>query len=211
MKKEIHRYTVAERSNHWMVAILFGMAGFSGLSLYHPAMFGLTDLFGGGPWTRILHPFLGVAMFLCFAYLVIRFFHHNLIQRNDIEWFKHINDVLHDHEERLPPVGRYNGGQKLLFWILIFLMITLLLSGIVLWRQYFGDVFSIPAKRVAAVVHASAAFALSVAIVVHVYAGIWIRGSVRAMLSGWVSKAWARKHHGEWAKEIEKTGGEEIH
>ncbi|MGF6919625.1 cytochrome b subunit of formate dehydrogenase [Paraburkholderia sp. 40] len=36
----------------------------SGLALFHPSMFWLTALFGGGQWTRVLHPFVGVVMFL---------------------------------------------------------------------------------------------------------------------------------------------------
>ncbi|MFO5973038.1 formate dehydrogenase cytochrome b556 subunit, partial [Pseudomonas aeruginosa] len=77
MKNEIQRYNANERSNHWAVAILFFMAGLSGLALFHPALFWLTNLFGGGPWTRILHPFLGLAMFVFFLGLVVRFAHHN--------------------------------------------------------------------------------------------------------------------------------------
>ena len=35
----IRRYTARERSNHWLVAILFVMAALSGLALFHPAFF----------------------------------------------------------------------------------------------------------------------------------------------------------------------------
>jgi formate dehydrogenase subunit gamma len=66
IRKEILRYTANQRTNHWLVAILFFMAGLSGLALFHPALFWLSNLFGGGPWTRILHPFMGVLMFLLF-------------------------------------------------------------------------------------------------------------------------------------------------
>ncbi|MNE60178.1 Formate dehydrogenase, cytochrome b556(fdo) subunit [compost metagenome] len=44
-------------------------------------------------------------------------------------------------------------------------------------------------------------------IIVHIYAGIWIKGSISAMLHGWVSRAWARKHHGAWYKEVSKEEG----
>ncbi|HHW2039702.1 TPA: formate dehydrogenase cytochrome b556 subunit, partial [Pseudomonas aeruginosa] len=44
MKNEIQRYNANERSNHWAVAILFFMAGLSGLALFHPALFWLTNL-----------------------------------------------------------------------------------------------------------------------------------------------------------------------
>ena len=45
----------------------FILAALSGLAFFHPALFFLTDLFGGGPWTRILHPFIGVVMFAAFC------------------------------------------------------------------------------------------------------------------------------------------------
>ena len=54
MSKMIQRYTARERSNHWVVAIAFILAGLSGLALFHPAFFFLTNLFGGGPWTPSL-------------------------------------------------------------------------------------------------------------------------------------------------------------
>ena len=81
--KPILRYTANERSNHWAVAILFFMAALSGLALFHPALFWLSHLFGGGPWTRILHPFMGVLMFVLFLGLVIRFWRANMLTAND--------------------------------------------------------------------------------------------------------------------------------
>jgi len=50
-----------------ITAIAFVLAALSGLALFHPAMFGLSSLFGGGPWTRILHPFIG--LFMVFAFI----------------------------------------------------------------------------------------------------------------------------------------------
>ncbi len=47
--------------------------GCPGLALFHPALFWLSNLFGGGPWTRILHPFMGVLMFVLFLGLVLQF------------------------------------------------------------------------------------------------------------------------------------------
>ena len=60
----ILRYVASERVNHWLTAITFILLAFSGLALFHPAAFGLTQLFGGPVWTRILHPFLGLLLFL---------------------------------------------------------------------------------------------------------------------------------------------------
>lgn len=204
MKHDIERYTPSQRSNHWAVAILFVLAALSGLALFHPALFGLSGLFGGGTWTRILHPFIGVAMFVFFLVLTIRFAGHNRIEARDRQWLRQINDVVHNREEKLPPVGRYNAGQKLLYWTLVLSMLVLLFSGIVIWREYFSSFFGITTLRLAAVLHALAAFVLIVSIIVHIYAAIWIKGSMGAMLYGTVSRAWARKHHPLWAKEVER-------
>ncbi|MFJ3483329.1 formate dehydrogenase subunit gamma [Pseudomonas sp. NPDC090202] len=200
--KTIQRYNPNERTNHWLVAILFFMAGLSGLALFHPAMFWLTNLFGGGPWTRILHPFMGVAMFVFFMGLVIRFWRANLFIANDRLWLKRIDRVMVNSEEGVPPIGKYNPGQKLLFWTLLLCMLGLLVSGVVIWRAYFSQYFDITVIRFGALIHALAGFVLITSIIVHIYAGIWIKGSVGAMLHGWVSRTWAKKHHELWYRQI---------
>lgn len=207
MPKQILRYNANQRTNHWLVAILFFMAGLSGLALFHPALFWLSNLFGGGPWTRILHPFMGVAMFVLFMGLVIRFWRANFFIHNDKLWLKRIDRVMLNQEEGVPPIGKYNPGQKLLFWTLLACMLVLLFSGVVIWRVYFSQWFGITTIRLAVLAHAAAAFVLVTSIIVHIYAGIWIKGSVDAMLHGWVSRAWARKHHALW---YEKVTGEKA-
>jgi formate dehydrogenase subunit gamma len=200
--KTIVRYTSNQRSNHWLVAILFLMAGLSGLALFHPALFWLSNLFGGGPWTRILHPFMGVLMFVFFLGLVFSFWRSNYFSANDRLWLKRINRVMKNSEEGVPPIGKYNPGQKLLFWILLLCMLVLLFSGLVIWRAYFSDYFSITSIRWATLLHALAGVVLILSIIVHVYAGIWIKGSVSAMMHGRVSRAWARKHHELWYRQV---------
>jgi hypothetical protein len=49
----IVRYTANERANHWITAIPFVLLALSGPALFHPSMFWLTSIFGGGQWTRI--------------------------------------------------------------------------------------------------------------------------------------------------------------
>ncbi|MCY1403195.1 Formate dehydrogenase, cytochrome b556(fdo) subunit [compost metagenome] len=200
--KTILRYNANQRTNHWLVAILFVMAALSGLALFHPALFWLSHLFGGGPWTRILHPFMGVLMFVFFFGLVISFWRANLFIANDRLWLKRIDKVIRNQEENVPAVGKYNAGQKLLFWTLLICMLALLLSGLVVWRAYFSEYFGISSIRLASLLHALAAFVLVLCIIVHIYAGIWIKGSVSAMLHGWVSRAWAKKHHELWYREV---------
>jgi formate dehydrogenase subunit gamma len=200
----IVRYTPNERTNHWITAITFVLLALSGLALFHPSMFWLTALFGGGQWTRILHPFVGVVMFVSFFILAVRFWHHNYLNRDDVQWLRQIDDVLANREENLPEIGRYNAGQKLLFFTMVLCLILLLCSGVVIWRRYFSVYFPIGVIRLAAVVHATAAFVLIVGIVVHIYAAIWIKGSVGAVVRGTVTLGWARKHHPKWFRESVK-------
>ena len=84
MKRDdlILRYEPAERVNHWLVAITFILLALSGLALFHPSMFFLTYLFGGGTWARILHPFIGLVMFVAFSALALRFWRHNRLDAN---------------------------------------------------------------------------------------------------------------------------------
>ncbi|QYD73206.1 formate dehydrogenase subunit gamma [Paraburkholderia edwinii] len=197
----IVRYTANERTNHWITAITFVLLALSGLAMFHPAMFWLSALFGGGQWTRILHPFVGLVMFVSFLILAVRFWRHNYLDDNDWQWMRQIDDVLANREEKLPEIGRYNAGQKLLFFVMVVCLVLLLLSGIVIWRAYFSFYFPIGLVRAAALVHAVAAFVLIVGIIVHIYAALWVKGSVSAMVRGTVTLGWARKHHPRWFRE----------
>jgi formate dehydrogenase subunit gamma len=196
------RYTANDRTHHWTTAIAFVLAGLSGLAMFHPALFGLSGLFGGGPWTRILHPFLGLFMVGAFALLAVRFWSHNYLQPADWKWLRQIRDVVNNREDRLPEVGRYNAGQKLLYWVIVLCLAGLLLTGIVIWRAYFSDYFSIRVVRLAALVHAFCAFVLITSIIVHIYSAIWVKGSVHAMTRGTVTPGWAWKHHRAWYREM---------
>lgn len=204
MNQDLQRYNANERSNHWAVALLFVLSSLSGLALFHPALFWLSNLFGGGTWTRILHPFIGVLMSILFVLMAFRFAGRNRIKAHDRQWVSQWREVVTNHEENLPPVGKYNAGQKFLFWVLVISMLMLSVSGIVIWRAYFSDFFPVGVIRLASVLHAFFAFVLISSIVVHIYAAIWVKGSMAAMLYGKVSWAWARKHHRLWYDEMRK-------
>src|SRR5262245_55460294 len=163
----IQRYTPEERANHWIVAICFILAALSGLALFHPSFFFFSNLFGGGPWTRILHPFIGIVMFLFFCFSVMWYWRDNLITDADRKWMERIKDVIANRDDNLPEIGKYNAGQKYLFWTLVVCMALLVLTGIVMWRPYFAEIFPIWLNRFAVVVHALSAFVLIMGIIVH--------------------------------------------
>jgi formate dehydrogenase subunit gamma len=201
-RDHILRYDASERTNHWLVAITFVLAALSGLALFHPALFFFSELFGGGPWTRVLHPFIGLAMFLLFLALAVKLGAANRMQPRDWQWLKQYRDVINNREERLPEVGRYNAGQKLVFYAIVVCLPVLLVTGFMMWRAYTASYFTIGAIRIATVVHAIAALVLICTIIVHVYAAIWVKGSVHAMTRGTVTPGWAWKHHRAWFREI---------
>jgi formate dehydrogenase subunit gamma len=197
----VSRYTTAARINHWITAISLILLALSGLSLFHPSLYFLTILFGGGEMTRILHPWIGVVLAVSFLGLFIRFFALNFWKPEDTVWMKNLGKVMNNQEEGLPELGKYNAGQKLVFWGQSVLIFVLLCSGVVLWDSYFFDYTSIDQKRLAAVAHALCAIAAILIWIVHVYAAIWVKGTLRAMTRGSVSGGWAWKHHRKWFRQ----------
>lgn len=198
----IDRYNTTQRINHWITAALFTLLTLSGLSLFHPSLFFLTNLFGGGQDTRAIHPWFGVCLFLSFLMLFVRFFKLNLPNRDDLEWSKKIGDVMQNKHERLPELGKYNAGQKMVFWGQSVLITSMFVSGIVIWDQYFGTYTGIDAKRYALAAHSLAALVAILIIIVHIYAGIWIKGTGRAMMRGTVTGGWAYRHHRKWLRKV---------
>jgi formate dehydrogenase subunit gamma len=200
--RDLQRYTASERANHWAVGICFILLALSGLAFFHPAFFPLTQLFGGGPWTRILHPYIGLVMAVGFVMMFLRFWRLNLIEARDKEWLKNVRKMVDGNDHDMPEQGKYNGGQKVLFWGLVACMAVLLISGVLMWRAWFD--LPVTLVRLASVLHAVAAVGMIGLIILHVYAAIWTRGTIRAMLYGTVTRAWAKQHHRGWFRE--KTG-----
>src|SRR5262252_252951 len=96
------RYPAGLRTNHWLVALAFVLAALSGLAMFHPAVFWLSTLFGGGPWTRILHPWIGLFMALVFLGLAGDVWDDNRLRPADRVWLRQWRDVINKREERLP-------------------------------------------------------------------------------------------------------------
>ena len=198
--RDIQRYTAGERVNHWVVAISFVLLALSGLAFFHPSFFFMTNLFGGGPWTRILHPYIGVIMAVGFLLMFFRFWQLNLIKDRDVEWLKNMPALLDGDHDKMPPVEKYNGGQKVLFWLLVLCMLGLVVTGVLMWRAWWN--LPVTVVRAASLVHAISAFGLIGLIMAHIYAAIWTKGTIRAMTRGTVTGGWAWRHHRKWLREL---------
>ena len=198
--RDLQRYNASERANHWLVGICFILLSLSGLAFFHPALFPLTQLFGGGPWTRILHPYIGVVMALSFVSMFFRFWRLNIIEARDKEWLKNVNKMIDGNDHDMPEQGKYNGGQKVLFWALVLCMVALTCSGVLMWRAWWTPPIAL--ARLGSLVHAGAAVGMIGLIIMHVYAAIWTRGTIRAMMYGTVTRAWAKQHHRGWYRKV---------
>jgi formate dehydrogenase subunit gamma len=196
--RAITRYTTLNRVNHWINAGLFMLLVLSGLSMFHPILFWLSGLFGGGQWARAAHPWFGVLLVISWIGMIIQFWRANLPTEDDVAWSKAIGHVIVNDDEHVPPIGRNNSGQKLVFWSMTLLIPVLFVTGLLIWEVYFGEATSIPVQRVAVLIHSAAAICAILVWVVHVYAAIWIRDSVRSMTQGYVTPGWAWHHHRKW-------------
>ena len=206
MSRMLQRYNDRERMNHWFIAMMFVLAGLSGLAFFHPSLYFFSYLFGGGAWARILHPFMGLLMALSFLGLFLRLRKDNVITEADKAWRAHAGEMLRGHKANLPPVGKYNYGQKMVFWVMALSLLVLVVSGVMFWQPWFTGYFPVGAQRVAVLLHAISAVLLIAATIIHVYAAIWVKGTVRAMTRGTVSESWARLNHPLWHRDMTKNG-----
>jgi formate dehydrogenase subunit gamma len=198
----ITRYGHAERLTHWAVAVAYVALFLSGLALFHPYFYWLSALFGGGALMRTLHPFLGAAFAILFYAYALRLVADNRFNASDRLWLRSMFGYMNKHGQHVAVEGKYNAGQKLMYWSMVIVIAALLVTGILIWRPYFAPGVPVNARRFSAVIHAIMAFIMFVGIGVHVYAAYWTKGAMRAMTRGTVSRAWARFHHPGWYAKV---------
>lgn len=212
----VRRYSGSARINHWIVAISFVLLLLTGLSLFHPSLFAIgATLFGSGQMVRWLHPWIGVVLVIGFIGLFLRFLPANLPAFTDFVWLARIRSVIAGRDQYLPEVGKYNAGQKFVFWSQAVLVAILFVTGIGLWDeklsffvQLTGYHPTMDDRRLAAVIHATAAVVAIVIWIIHVYAAIWVRGTIPAMTQGSVSGGWGWRHHRKWLRKQAKKPSE---
>jgi len=131
--KMIVRTTFIDRACHWTVVICFFLVALSGISFFFPTLQWLTETFGTPQMGRILHPFFGVLIFVALMFMFVRFVQHNIPDKQDIPWLKGIVEVLKGNEHKVARVGKYNAGQKMMFWTIMSMIFVLLVTGVIIF------------------------------------------------------------------------------
>ena len=198
-KHEIERFTVAERLVHWLVALSFLYAALSGLALWSPRLYWLAAVFGGGSTVRGWHPWAGVIFAVVFAAMFRAWRAQMRLDAADREWLRQARRYAVHDEAGMPEAGRFNAGQKSLFWMQSASGVLLLASGVVLW---WPEAMPRLLRLAAILVHPVAAAASIAGLIVHIYMGTAaVPGALRGMTRGWVTRSWARSHHPKWFRE----------
>jgi formate dehydrogenase subunit gamma len=202
---DVQRFTYVERVVHWAVGLSFVFLLLTGLALSHPRLYWITTVFGGGATARRLHPWVGVLFSAAAVAMFLLWVRDMSVGAADRQWLAAIRHyVVHD-KDRVPPAGKYNGGQKVFFWVMSALGALYLVTGIPLWfpagalgvGPFYGGIVN--AMRL---VHYLATVAGGLLLIVHVYLGtVAYPGTLGAMLHGYVTRSWAKLHHPLWHEE----------
>jgi formate dehydrogenase subunit gamma len=195
----IPRFSAGERAIHWLVALTFIYAALSGLSLWSNKLYWIAAVLGGGNTVRAVHPIIALIFFLVFGLMFIRWASQMRLDSDDRKWLARSRSYATNQEDGLPEAGKFNGGQKMMFWMQAVFALLLLASGIILW---FPGQMPRPARLIAVLVHPVAAIGSIGGIILHIYMGTAVvPGSIKAMVRGTVTSRWASAHHPKWFRE----------
>jgi len=197
------RYTLTERIHHWIAALTYIYCLLTGLAFWSPYLFWMAVIVGGGAAARFWHPWSGL-FFTASVFWMYKVWRKDMLTTDaDRAWWKAVQNYIRNEDQNLPPIWRFNLGQKMFFWLMFYGVILLLLSGIALWF-----VESIPwslrwVRYLAIAVHVAVALATIGGFIIHVYMGTAMeRGAFGSVIRGDVSRAWADKHHHTWYEQI---------
>jgi formate dehydrogenase subunit gamma len=195
---ELLRHPIYTRVLHWSVASFFILALLSGLAIYTPWLYRwLTPLFGGGPTTRLLHPWLSLGFVAAFTLQMLNWLQPMSWTRDDDRWMRRIRAYVSNAEPLEPEyVDFFNAGQKLYFWAIVGSAVIFLLSGFPMW---FPVTFGRTLVSIGYVLHDLAAIVMLVGFIVHIYEGTASQpGTFQSMTRGTVERRWAWTHHPAW-------------
>lgn len=196
---ELERYPFAERMMHWSTGLTYLYCLCTGLAFYSPHLYWLAYVLGGAPTSRFWHPIVGIGFVLASLWMQILWGRDMAITEVDKRWLNNTEAYITNDEEHTPLSDRFNGGQKLYYWLMIYGAFFLLLSGIFLWiPEYIPRQFAW-VRGVMILLHEVAALATIGGFIIHVYMSVFmVPYSMTAITTGFVTRGWAWTHHRLW-------------
>lgn len=204
----IERFTLFERSAHWANAIAFCVLAASGLVIAFGKFLLLPllgpTLFGGLTYAlKTVHNIAGPLFAVSLVIVFLTFLRDNRPQRGDLRWLLRGGGFFSRGAVE-PPSHRFNAGEKLVFWIGVFVLGgAVVASGLVLEGLVPRVGTDRGTMQVANMVHVAGAVLMVCAFAAHIYIGtVGMRGAYSAMRHGWVGEPWALEHHAHWLASI---------
>jgi len=199
---EILRHDVYTRLVHWGVAVFFVLALLSGFAIFTPWLYKwLAPLFGGGPRARLLHPWFGLGFVILMVLQLLGWLGSMRWRENDRRWLRRARAYV-TSEEKVEPddVGKFNAGQKIWFWAMVFFGIVFLVTGFPLW---FPEIFGRNLMWISYFFHDIAGLVMLGGFLIHIYEGTAaLPGTFHSMTRGTVRENWAWTHHPAWYREV---------
>ena len=197
------RYEFNERLNHWVAAGSFIYLMLTGLAFWSPWLFWIASALGGAELSRMLHPWIGLIFFVAVVQMYAMWASQMGFTDVDRAWFRSVRHYIQNEDDEMPPAGRYNAGQKLLFWGFFICGILLFLSGLVLWFPEYIPWSLRWLRYISVIIHASSALLTIGLFMIHVYMGVFAeRGAFGSVIRGDVSVEFAKRFHPGWYKEV---------
>jgi len=196
------RFNVLERANHWMVASTFIILGLSGLNLTFGRhillpVVGPEAFTAISQWGKYAHNFLAFPFTLGLVVMLLIWVKDNIPNARDIAWFKAGGGLIGNEH---PAAGRFNGGQKMVFWITVLGGAVVAVSGYLLVFPFFFT--DMEGMQLSHIIHSLLSVLMIAAMLAHIYIGsVGMDGAFDAMGTGQVDMNWAKQHHGLWVKE----------
>jgi formate dehydrogenase subunit gamma len=208
---KVPRFNGFERFAHWLTAASFVILGLTGLNITF-GKYLLLPLIGPDNFSilaqaaKYVHNFVSFAFVVGLVLIVAMWIKDNLPRHVDIVWLREGGGFI---KSKHPPAGRFNAGEKLVFWFALAGGVAVIVSGYLLMFPFY--VTNIFGMQIAQVVHAVIALLFVALILGHIYIGtIGMEGAFEAMGEGTVDRNWAKEHHSLWLEEqIARTGANE--
>jgi formate dehydrogenase subunit gamma len=200
---KVPRFTGFERFSHWLTAVSFVILGLTGLNITFGKIL-LLPLIGPDNFTALsqaakyVHNFVSFSFAVGLVLIVELWIKDNVPRKVDIEWLKEGGGFI---KSKHPPAGRFNAGEKLVFWFAHGAGAAVIVSGYLLMFPFY--VTDIAGMQTAQMIHAVVAVLFVALILAHIYIGtLGMEGAFEAMGEGTVDLNWAKEHHALWLDEM---------